>query len=278
MGSLPPSLPGAGDLSVELDALMRMTPPRLRSAVSLHLVAELKPGEIAHVIQVRPRELRAALADVRQRLAMSGSSEVQVRKLLGLIVLSDEERRMLESAPALVGRRRFGAERALGVAAVCLGVFMCLGWVLWERWRESEPVQMRAQMQKLLEVTSAAGPAGIEKFDGRAAETPDWLFLHGIEGVEVPENFAALQLASARVIDFNGGQMAQFTMKTPHGLLMVAPADSLGLGGERAGVGRTSVGEWSGAWTVTGPYAFFLAVKDAEASLDQLLNGNAGHF
>jgi hypothetical protein len=275
MESLPPSLPGAGDLSVDLDALMRMTPPRLRSAVSLHLAVELKPGEIGQVIQIRPRELRAALADVRQRLAMSGSSEAQVRQSLGTVVLSEEERRLLESTPALAGGRRFGAERALGVAAVCLGVFMCLGWVVWERWRESEPVQMRAQMQKLLEFSGASGSAGIEKFDGRAAETPDWLFLHGMEGVEVPENFASLRLASARVLVFNGGRMAQFTTEDPSGLLMVAPADSFGLGGERAGVGRTSFGDWSGAWTVTGPYAFFLAVKDAPEQLDQLLNPTA---
>lgn len=272
MDSLPPSLPNAGDLSVDVDALMRMTPPRLRTAVSLHLVMELKPGEIAQVIQIRPRELRAALADVRQRLAMSGSSEAQVRKWIGAIGLSEEERRLLESSPSLVGGRRFGAERALAVAAVCLGVFMCLGWVVWERWRESAPVQMRSQLQKLLALSGASGPAGIEKFDARATELPDWLFLHGMEGVEVPENLGALRLASARVLDFNGAQIAQFTMEDPFGLLMVAPADSLGLGGERAGVGRTTLGDWSGAWTVTGPYAFFLALKDAGTRLDQILN------
>jgi hypothetical protein len=155
---------------------------------------------------------------------------------------------------------------------------MFLGWIAWERWRESEPVQMRAHMQRLLEVSSASGVAGIERFDGRAAETSDWLFLHGMEGVEMPENFAALRLESARVIDFNGAKLAQFAMQESQGVLMVAPADSLGLGGERTGVGRTTFGEWSGAWTVTGPYAFLLAVKDAEERLDHLLKHNSAEF
>lgn len=278
METLPPSLPGALDLGVELDSLMRATPPRLRSAVALHLVADLKPNEISQVTRLRPRELRAALAEMRQRLNQAGSSEVQVRKLLGLTVLSAEERHLLESASVSVVTRRFGAERALGVAAVFLGGFMFLGWIAWERWRESEPVQMRAHMQRILEASSASGVAGIERFDGRAADTSDWLFLHGMEGVEVPENFAPLRLESARMIDFNGARLAQFAMQESQGVLMVAPADSLGLGGERTGVGRTTFGEWSGAWTVRGPYAFLLAVKDAEERLDHLLKHSSAEF
>ena len=278
MESLPPCLPDGGDLSPELDSILRAPSPRLRSAVALHCVAEFKLTEISQVLRLRPREMRAALAEVRQRMTLAGVSEAQVRGKVRLIVLSADERLLLENTPSVKLERRFGAERALGVAAVCLGVFMLLGWGVWERWRESEPVQMRAQMQRILEASSGSGPAGIEKFDGSAAETPDWLFLHGMEGVDVPESFAALRLASARVLDFNGGKLAQFTLESPQGLLMVAPADSLGLGGERAGVGRTSFGEWNGAWAVAGPYAFFLAVRDAEAELDRLLKRGRTRF
>ncbi len=278
MESLPPCLPDGGDLPPELNSLLRAPSPRLRSAVALHCVAEFKLAEISQALRLRPREMRAALAEVRQRMTLAGVSEAQIRGKVRLIVLSADERHLLENAPSLKVERRFGAERALGVAAVCLGVFMFLGWVVWERWRESDPVQMRAQMQRLLEVSGASEPAGLEKFDGSAGETPDWLFLHGLEGVEVPENFVSLKLASARVLDFNGGKLAQFTMESPQGLLMVAPADSLGLGGERAGVGRTTLGEWSGAWAVAGPYAFFLAVRDSEVELDRLLKGGTTRF
>jgi hypothetical protein len=278
MESLPPCLPDGGDLPSDLDSLLRAPSPRLRSAIALHCVADFKLAEISQVLRLRPREMRTALAEVRQRMTLAGLSEAQVRGKVRLIVLSADERLLLENAPSVKLERRFGAERALGVAAVCLGVFMFLGWVVWERWRKSEPVQMRSHMQRILEASGATGPAGIEKFDGSAAETPDWLFLHGMEGVEVPENFAALRLGSARVLDFNGGKLAQFTVESHQGLLMVAPADSFGLGGERAGVGRTTLGEWSGAWAVAGPYAFFLAVRDAEAELDQLLKGGAIRF
>jgi hypothetical protein len=273
MESLPPSLPGVEDLPPELDSVLRACPPRLWSAVALYCVVDLKPNELAQVVRMRPKETRLAIAEAKKRLALAGLSEDQCRERLRHITFSEEERLLVESAPPPTIRRRFGAERALGVAAVCLGVFMTLGWVAWERWRESEPVQMRAQMQRILEASGVSGPAGIEKFDGKAAETPDWLFLHGMDVQEIPESFSALQLASARLLDFNGGKMAQFTIEEPQGLLSVAPAEALGLGGERAAAGRTSLGEWSGAWAVAGPYAFFLAVKDADARLDELLKG-----
>jgi hypothetical protein len=269
METLPPCLPEGGDLSPELDSILRVPTPRLRSAIALHCVGEFKLGELSQVLRLRPREIRAALAEGRQRITLAGFSEAKVREKVRLIELSADERLLLKSAPVGATPRRFGAERALGVAAVCLGLFMFLGWGVWERWRESEPVQMRAQMQRILEVSSNAGPAGIEKFDGPAAETPDWLFLHGMEGVEVPEQFASLRLASARVLDFNGGKLAQFTVEESEGVLMVTTADALGLGGERAGIGHTSLGQWSGAWAVAGPYAFFLVVKEAGAQLDR---------
>jgi hypothetical protein len=278
MESLPPCLPKGGDLSPELNAILCAPSSRLRSALALHCVADFKLNELSQALRLRPREMRVALADVRQRMTLAGFSEGQVREQVRLIVLSADERLLLKTAPLGTVERRFGAERALGVAAVCLGVFMFLGWVVWERWRESQPVQMRAQMQRLLAATSASGPAGIEKFDGSAAEIPDWLFLHGMEGVEVPESFAALRLASARVLDFNGGKFAQFTMEEPQGILTVALADSLGLGGERAGDGRTSAGDWSGAWAVADPYAFFLAVRDSEEKLDRLMKGGKPRF
>jgi hypothetical protein len=278
MESLPPCLPNGADLSPELNSILCAPSSRLRSALALHCVRDFKLNELSQALRLRPREMRVALADVRQRMTVAGFSEGQVREQVRLIVLSADERLLLETAPLGSVERPFGAERALGVAAVCLGVFMFLGWVVWERWRESQPVQMRAQMQRLLAATSASGPAGIEKFDGSAAEIPDWLFLHGMEGVEVPESFAALRLASARVLDFNGGKFAQFTMEKPQGILTVALADSLGLGGERAGDGRTSVGDWCGAWAVADPYAFFLAVRDSEEELDRLMKGGKPRF
>jgi hypothetical protein len=278
MESLPPCLPEGRDLANELDSILRAPTSRLRSVLALHCVGEFKLSELSQILRLRPREIRVALAEGRQKMTLAGFSEAQVREKVRLIVLSPDERLLLKNAPVGTTSRRFGAERALGVAAVCLGLFMCLGWVVWERWRESEPVQMRAQMQRILEVSSNAGPAGIEKFDGSAAETPDWLFLHGMEGVEVPERFASLRLASARMLDFNGSKLAQFTVEESEGVLMVTSADSLGLGGERAGVGRTSLEPWSGAWVVAGPYAFFLVVKDAGAQLDRFLEGELVRF
>jgi hypothetical protein len=271
---LPPGGPGGGDIPAELEPIMAGSSPRVRSAVALHCVAEFKLNELSQILRLRPKEIRTALGEAKQRMSRAGFSEAQVRERVGRIAFSAEEEALLKTAPVVLIRRRFGAERALGIAAVCLGVCMCFGWVVWERWRESPPVQMRAQMQRLLEASSVSGPGGIEKFEGNAAQAPDWLFLHGMEGVEVPERFASLKLESARIFDFNGEKMAQFTMEEPPGFLVVGSADSLGLGGDRAGSGRTLAGEWSGAWAVSGSYAFFLAAKDAEAWLNQLLQGD----
>jgi hypothetical protein len=278
MESLPPCLPNRGDLPPELDSILSVVSPRLRSLLALHCIAECKLNELSQVVRVRPREMRAALAEVRQKIALAGFSELQLREQVRLIELSSEERILLKTTPSGSLGRRFGAERALGVTAVCLGVLMFLGWVAWERWRESEPVQMRAQMQRIVDTSSSVGPGGVEFFNGSAAETPDWLFLHGMEGVQVPKPFAALRLASARMVEFNGGKLAQFTIEDPKGVLNIASADALGLGGDRAGVGRTTSGEWSGAWEVSGPYVFFLTIKDQEARLDSLLSGSFGGF
>jgi hypothetical protein len=278
MESLPPCLPKGSDLPPELDSILRAASPRLRSALALHYIADFKLNELSQVVRVRPREMRAALAEVRQKMAQAGFSECQLREQVRLIALSAEERLLLKATATGGLERRFGAERALGVAAVCLGVFMFLGWVAWERWRESEPVQMRAQMQRILDASSASGLGGVELFKGSAAETPDWLFLHGMEGVQVPKCFAVLRLASARMVDFNGGKFAQFTIEDSKGVLNVALADALGLGGVRTGNGRTTSGEWSGAWEVSGPYVFFLTVKDAEAQLDKVLKTEMVRF
>lgn len=270
---LPPSLPSGGDLPSGLDSLLKTSSTRLRSAVALHWVGEVKLNELSQVLRLRPREIRAALAEAKQRMVQTGLSESQVRERIREITLSAEERTFLENSPVRTSKRPFGAERALGVSAVFLGVFMFLGWVVWERWRESEPVQVRAQLQRLLEAGRGLGPAGVEKFEGSAADTPDRLFLHGMEGVEVPESFARLKLSSVRLLEFNGAKMAQFATEESSGVLLVGPADALGFGGERSGTGRTAAGEWNGAWAVSGPYAFILAVKDSEAQLSRLLEG-----
>lgn len=259
------------DLSPELTALLNVDRPKLRSSVALQCLRSLKQSEIAQLLRVRPRDLRVAVAKFKERVAVSGLLESELREQVDRIQLTAEELTLLESAPSAVPLRRFGSERALGVAAIVVGIFMLVGWFAWEQWRASEPVQMAGHLGRLLELTRTSGIAGVEEFKGRAGESTDWLFLHGLEGAQIPEVFSGVPVISARVLDLGGRKVAQFHIDSPQGLLMAASLETLGVLGERTSFGRMHWEDWNGAWCVSGPFVFILSVRGEVSALESLL-------
>ncbi len=258
----------------ELRSAIEAAKPNVRSALALECLGVVKPGEASQLFCVRPRDWRVATVWFWSRLASEGLNETQVQAQLKAFKLSPEEVLTMAQAVAQAPRRRRAGDRALGVAAVLLGVLVLLGWLAWERWRESPAVLMRDHMTRLLDLNRESGVAGLEAFEGKVGESADWLFLHGMEGVQMPPAFAQVQVAAARLVDFNGGKVAQFPTLSPPGLFMVADAETLGLGGERSDSGRVKFGEWSGVWAATGPHVVLWMVRSDDAVLDELLRAH----
>jgi hypothetical protein len=127
-------------------------------------------------------------------------------------------------------------------------------------------------MESFLELNRSAGITGLEAFEGRASETQDWLFLHGMEGVRMPDSFAGVQVAAARIMQWNGLPLAQFPTLSPPGLLVVVDAEALHLPEDNSESGRSSFGEWVGAWESAGPYKVLWMVQSDAKSLEQRLH------
>ena len=261
------------DLGTVLSEAMREPRPRVRAALALDCLGRIRQSETLHLFKVRAREIRVAQERFRERTSAGGWTEAEVRGRIKALQLNEEERALIAHAVEALPARRPGVEGKLGMAAVLLGVVVLLGWGSWEHWRGTVPAQMQQFMVRLLEAHRSAGDGGLDRFNGKAGDTRDWLFLHGMEGVQVPDAFASIPLAAGRVLDWSGGKFAQFPLVSLPGVFMVAEVDSLRLSGEYAASGRAHRGEWSGAWTVAGPYVFFLTMRAPEEALDPLLQG-----
>jgi hypothetical protein len=255
----------------ELRAALNAAQPDLRPSLALHCTGDVKSSEVIQLFRLRSREWRAALVKFREQMASAGFPEERVHQCLSVVKLSPEERLLLEvSATALPVRRRQW-DKALAVAAVFLGVCVFLGWFGWERWRDSPSILMRSHMENFLEVNRSAGITGLEPFEGRASESQDWLFLHGIEGVRMPESFAGVKVAAARILQWNGSPLALFPTLSPPGLLVVVDAEALHLPEENSESGRSSFADWSGAWESAGPYKVLWMVQSDAKALEQYL-------
>jgi hypothetical protein len=262
------------DLDEVLAEAMQDPRSNVRAALALGHLGRVNSAEAIHLFRVRAQEMRVASERFRARTTTAGWTETETQSRINALKLSEEERAKLLEAMEAFPTRRGGVERKLGMAAVLLGVVVLGGWMRWEQWREGMPAQMQQFMGRLLEAHKAAGDGGLERFHGTAGETADWLFLHGMEGVQVPEAFTPLPLGAARVVDWNGGKLAQFPLPSLPGIFMVTETDTLKLSGEHSASGRAHWGEWSGAWMVSGPYAFFLTLRGSEDALEPLLHAS----
>ena len=258
---------------VEVIALLQEARPELRSGLAMVCTGHVKSGEVLQLLRYRSREWRVALVRFREQVAAQGLDEGALKASLSLLQLTAEERILLEQTVSARPRRRRGSDIILAVAAVCLGFCVLIGWFAWEHWRASPAMVMRRHMTEFLELNHDSGIAGLELFEGRAGETQDWLFLHGMEGVLMPEVFANVRVAAARVLKWNGTTIAQFPTHTLPGLLVVVESEALGMQeeeGERS-PGRASFGDWSAVWANSGQYMVLWMVQAGASELEQCL-------
>jgi hypothetical protein len=263
--------PAGADLETVLAEAMRDPRPKVRAALALNCLGRVSPSEALHAFRVRSKEMRVAQERFRERTASAGWTEAELQGRLKALRLNEEERLLISSAVEALAPRRAGAERRLGVAAVLNGTVVLLGWASWEHWRGTLPAQMQQFMGRLVEAHRNAGDSGLERYEGDSGSTGDWLFLHGIEGVHVPESIGSIALAAARVLDWNGGKVAQFPLASLPGIFMITDIDTLRISGEDAVSGRARFGEWSGAWMMAGPHVFMLFLRAPESTLEETL-------
>lgn len=251
--------------------VLQMARPEFRAGLAMVCTGHVKSAEVLQLLRYRSREWRVALVRFREQLAESGLHDEGLKDALRSLQLSAQEVLALEEAVKSRPRRRRGSDKILAVAAVCLGFCALFGWFAWERWRDSPSMRMRSRMEEFLELNQNAGIAGLELFEGRAGETQDWLFLHGIEGVVMPAAFSNVKIVAARVLKWNGTKIAQFPTNTLPGLLVVADSDALGLPEEGSDAGRSSLGDWSGAWASAGQYKILWMVQADRSRLGEEL-------
>ena len=255
----------------DIFAAIKPVRPEMRAGLALYCAGDVKSSEVVQLLRLRSRDWRVVLVRFRDQMATCGISEDGIQQRLKTLQLTSEELAHLVDAVRSLKTRRKGWDKILAVAAVLLGVCVFAGWVGWERWRGSPSMHMRAQMGTLLELNKNVGIAGLETFEGKAGDTQDWLFLHGMEGVRMPDAFAGIRIAAARTLQWNGASVALFPTLTPPGLLVVVESEALGLVEEDAESGRATYGEWSGAWASAGPYKVLWMVQGAPSVLDQYL-------
>jgi hypothetical protein len=245
--------------------------PEIRAGLALYCTGKVKSSEVLQLHRLRSRDWRVALVRFRDQMAYCSLPEERLHEIVKSLSLSPEDCLVLQQSVSKASPRRRGWDKILAVAAVLLGVCLFAGWFAWERWRESPAMRMRAHMAEFLELNQSAGIAGLENFEGTAGQTQDWLFLHGMEGVFMPELFRGVKVVAARMMKWNGASVAQFPTLDPPGLLIVAESESMGLPEEGAESGRSSFADWSAVWESAGSYKVLWMVQMAAGALDQQL-------
>lgn len=260
----------------EMRAALNAARPEMRAALALHCTGIVKSSEVIQLFRLRSKEWRAALLQFREQMAAAGLSEEEVHEKVQALKLSAEDRLALEVSARAVPPPRREWDKALAVAAVLLGICVFLGWLGWERWRDSPSIIMRGHMESFLELNRNAGIAGLETFEGRAGDTQDWLFLHRMEGVHMPKPFAGVKVAAARMLRWNGSPIAQFPTLSPTGLLVIAEAEALQLPEENSDSGRSTFGDWSCVWESAGPYKVLWMIQADPKTLEEHLHSLDG--
>jgi len=256
--------------------VLRAARPEMRTGLALVCTGSVKSGEVVQLLSLRSRDWRVALVLFRDQVAALGLSEEGMQERLNALQISPEECILLEQSVSVVKPKRKGWDKILAVAAVLLGVCVFVGWVAWEQWRDSPAMRMRRHMETFLDLNQNSGIAGLETFKGKAGETQDWLFLHGMEGAVMPEIFSKLSVVAARLLQWNGSPLALFPTLTPPGLLVVVESDALGLPEEGADTGRAAFAGWSGAWASAGTYKVLWMMQADAGAFEQQMQRLSG--
>lgn len=248
------------ELGADLEPFFVPLPLLDRAALALRTLNQLEMREMAQILHQNPRDLKARLTRLFEARQAIGLDETQLRDAVAHLKPSSEEYAELLRArlPARTGRGR--AERVIGLLSVVIGVLFLVGFLAWEHWRSSAPVVWQEQIAKLLELNESGSRAEFEPLEGSVHSASDWLYLHGIEGIEIPEPLRAIKPVAGRMMSWHGGEVAQLLSEEPRAVLLVLETALLAENAASGGSSPVSVGGWSVQSGVSGRYLFLLAV------------------
>jgi hypothetical protein len=235
-----------------LDAFLTALKPHPRACAALQMVFELPDSAVARLLGEGNRVVQGWM---REFESVVQRWEAPIKNWS----LSDSEKHRLQSALQARPRSRNRFERFLGVIAVLTGALVLCGWVVWERWSDSEPSRVRAGLEQLLEASGGWKDRDWKTFEGSKGELEDWLFLNGLEGARLPHRLAEVPPTAGRVVRWRDAHLAQIIAVKPKALIWVIPADALGIVSSDLSAGEVSAGRWKGSWTLEGPYVVMIA-------------------
>jgi hypothetical protein len=240
-------------LSVEgLDVFLATLEPPSRACAALQMACDLPESAVARLLGEGERVVQGWMREF-------GAAVEGWRIPVKAWSLNDAERDRLHSSLKARPRARHRFERFLGVIAVLTGALVLCGWVAWERWSDTEPSRVRAELEQLLETADRWKNEEWNTFEGSKGEVEDWLFLNGLEGARIPHRLAEVPPTAGRVVRWRETHLAQIISVKPKSLIWVVPAQALGVFSPELRAGRVSAGRWSGDWTIEGAYVVLVA-------------------
>lgn len=262
----PANHPSESDLGLEMDAFLGHTQRAERAARGLICMSILEPSGIARVLGLRVAEVKELSAQVEAQFAIDEHLEMRLKDCLSTLSINSLERHLLGSAVRSAPRLRNKFERVLGVFAVFTGALVFLGWFGWERWMESEPVQVQGSMGEIVVSSGPWNEEGWKAFEGLPGEIDDWLFISGLEGAKMSERLAGIRPVGGRILKWRDSTVAQLALSDAGGFLWVVHRDAVGIGSGAGTSGRLNSSAWNGEWFVEGRYAFLLAAPAGSAT------------
>lgn len=235
-----------------LEAFLSALEPHPRACAALQIACDLSDsvvarllGEATGIVQRWKREFVAVGEGWRD--AIKGWN------------LTEAEKHQLQCAVQARPRARHRFERFLGVIAVLTGAFVLCAWVAWERWNDSEPSRVRANLTQLLESAGGWKDQEWTPFEGSKGEVDDWLFLNGLEGARFPQRLAEVPPTAGRVVRWREAYLAQVIVEKPKSLIWILAAEPLGVVSADLRGGEVRTGRWTGTWTLEGAYVVLIA-------------------
>jgi hypothetical protein len=262
----PAADPSGSDLGSEMEAFLGCAQRVERAARGLICMSILEPSGIARVLELRVARVKELLVQVESQFAVDQHLEMRLKDCLSTMSINSLEKHLLGSAVRSAPRVRNRFERVLGVFAVLTGALVFLGWFGWERWMESEPVQVQASMGELVVSSGPWTEAGWKIFEGLPGEIDDWLFISGLEGARMSARLSGIRPAGGRILKWRDSTVAQLALPDAAGFLWVVHRDAVGIGSGAGTSGRLNASAWHGEWFADGRYAFLLAAPDVAAT------------
>jgi hypothetical protein len=258
----------APDLAIEMQSFLGCDAGAERAAKGLICIGVFESAGIARVLGMRVAEVKKISAGVDAQFGLDNQLQARLRDCLATMALNSLEKHQLGTVVRSSPRVRNRFERVLGVFAVLTGALALFGWLGWERWTESEPVQVQGAMGELVLSSREWSREDRKNFEGVSGEVDDWLFLSGLEGAHMSPKLLGIRAVGGRILKWRDSSVAQLALQDAGAFLWVVRSDAAGIGSSVSKSGKLNAPGWTGEWFVDGKYAFLLAAPTT-ASVDK---------